>query len=172
MAIISSSPRSGGTPQSNTVTLTARSVSETVNIGARLASYLKRGDVVLLYGDLGAGKTHFTKGIAAGLGIDGYVVSPTFTIVNEYRSGSLPLFHMDVYRLAEFDELIEIGFFDYLAEGVTVIEWADRFEELARLPERTFSVKIEKPEGAEDVRSIEITLPEGAAPLRAKEEKC
>ncbi len=157
---------------SKIIKVVAADVSETVNAGERLASFLMRGDVVLLSGDLGAGKTHFTKGIAKGLGIDGYIVSPTFTIVNEYRSGRLDLFHMDVYRLSSFEELQDIGFYDYLADGVTVIEWADMFGELFELPERTFAVKIRKMQGesapnsgdgtaelADSAREIEIAFP-------------
>ncbi|MBP5632280.1 MAG: tRNA (adenosine(37)-N6)-threonylcarbamoyltransferase complex ATPase subunit type 1 TsaE [Clostridia bacterium] len=141
--------------------LVTHSAGETAAAGKKLAATLRPGDVVLLNGELGAGKTHFTQGICEGLGIDAYAVSPTFTIVNEYRSGRSVLNHMDVYRLSDFDELIDIGFDDYLSGGgITVIEWADKFEELSQLPERTFKVSIERVDGPEqDKRRITIMCP-------------
>jgi len=141
--------------------LVTHSAEETAAAGKELAKMLRPGDVVLLNGDLGAGKTHFTQGICEGLGIDAYAVSPTFTIVNEYRSGRSVLNHMDVYRLSDFDELIDIGFDDYLSGGgITVIEWAEKFEELSQLPERTFKVDIERVNGPEqDKRRITVVFP-------------
>lgn len=98
---------------------------QTSKLGEFVGALLKPGDVLALDGDLGAGKTHFTYGIAKALGIDDYITSPTFTIVNEYRSGKIPLFHFDAYRLGSEDELYDIGYDDYLAQnGITVIEWA------------------------------------------------
>lgn len=141
--------------------LTTHSADETSAEGERLAGLLQPGDVVLLTGDLGAGKTHFTKGLVRGLDINECAVSPTFTIVNEYRSENALLNHMDVYRLSDYDELLDIGFEDYLSGGgVTVIEWADRFEELFALPERTFKVVISCPDGyGPDDRRIVIVYP-------------
>lgn len=99
-----------------------RSEDETIRLAEKLASLLKPGDVITLEGDLGAGKTTFTKGIARGLGVKRVVNSPTFTIVKEY-SGELPLYHMDVYRLEDSDE--DIGFSDYFdGDGISVVEWA------------------------------------------------
>ncbi len=99
-------------------------VEETVKLGELLGSFAQKGDCICLDGDLGAGKTHLTKGIAIGLGIDEEITSPTFTIVQEYES-SLPLFHFDWYRLADEDELYAMGFSDYGRRGgVMVIEWA------------------------------------------------
>jgi len=101
------------------------------------------GYVVSIVGDLGAGKTAFTKGIAKGLGIEEHITSPTFTIVNEYEGGRLNLYHFDVYRIEDADELYEIGFSEYLyAGGVCVIEWADRIR--SALPENTLYVTINK----------------------------
>ncbi|XHR28783.1 MAG: tRNA (adenosine(37)-N6)-threonylcarbamoyltransferase complex ATPase subunit type 1 TsaE [Chthoniobacteraceae bacterium] len=104
---------------------------ETLELGRALAAELRRGDVLALAGDLGAGKTHFTKGLAEGLGVEADVTSPTFTLVHEYPGGRLPLVHIDLYRLEEPTEVLGIGLDDYLfGDGVTVIEWADKFEAL------------------------------------------
>ena len=95
----------------------SNSVEETEALGAELAGRLEPGDVVAFTGDLGAGKTAFVRGLARGLGIPDRVTSPTFTIVNEYEGGRLPLFHFDMYRLGSADELYDIGWEDYLARG-------------------------------------------------------
>lgn len=107
----------------------SKSEAETRAIGARLAAQLQPGAVLLLSGDLGAGKTAFTKGLAEGLGIDpGEVTSPTFTLVHEYRGGRLPLIHVDLYRLDRAD-LDEIGLdLDLANVGVTVVEWSERLD--------------------------------------------
>ena len=108
-----------------------RSPEETEALGARLAGALEPGAVVAFTGDLGAGKTAFVRGLARGLGIRDRVTSPTFTIVNEYEGGRLPLFHFDLYRLGCADELFDIGWEDYLARGgVCAVEWSERMEEL------------------------------------------
>ena len=106
------------------------SPEQTERLGSLLAAQLRAGDVVACRGDLAAGKTALTRGIAEGLGIAGPVTSPTYTIVNEYHDGRLPLFHFDMYRLGSADELFDIGWEDYLARGgVCVVEWAERVEE-------------------------------------------
>jgi len=103
----------------------------TIAFGRDFAARLRAGDVLALMGDLGAGKTHFVKGLADGLGATGEVTSPTFTLIHEYRGGRLPLFHFDLYRLESGEELLRIGFDDYLdAAGVLALEWADKFPEL------------------------------------------
>lgn len=100
--------------------------AETEAAGARLAAALAPGSVVAYEGGLGMGKTAFTRGLAAGLGYKGRVTSPTFTIVNEYEGGRLPLFHFDMYRLGSSDELFDIGWEDYLARGgVCAVEWSE-----------------------------------------------
>lgn len=100
---------------------------ETFELGRSLAAQLRRGDVLALAGDLGAGKTQFAKGIAAGLGVSSEVMSPTFTLIHEHE-GRLPFFHIDLYRLESEEEVLRIGLDDYLAgEGVTLVEWADKF---------------------------------------------
>ena len=104
---------------------------ETEALGARLARALEPGAVVAFTGDLGAGKTAFVRGLARGLGIRDRVTSPTFTVVNEYEGGRLPLFHVDLYRQGCADELFDIGWEDYLARGgVCAVEWSERMEEL------------------------------------------
>ncbi len=120
----------------------SRSEAETFALGQRIGVMAASGDIFLLDGDLGVGKTVFAKGVADGLGIDEPVVSPTFTIVHEYE-GRLPLYHFDVYRIADPDEMYEIGFDEYLyGEGVCLIEWPSMVEEL--LPETAVRITIEK----------------------------
>ena len=97
--------------------ITTHSADETQALGQKLASRLAPGDVIAYFGDLGAGKTAFTRGLAQGLGITDPVTSPTYTIVNEYTGGRLPLFHFDMYRLGSSDELFDIGWEDYLQRG-------------------------------------------------------
>lgn len=102
-----------------------------IEAGKVFAGNLKAGDVVALVGDLGAGKTHFSKGIVAGLNSDDDVTSPTFALLNEYRSGQIPVFHFDFYRMDSIDDLEGIGWEEYLYEenGVLLVEWADKFPE-------------------------------------------
>ena len=105
----------------------SHSEQETEALARELAKTLSPGDVLALEGDLGAGKTAFTRGLAAGLGYPGRVTSPTFTIVNEYEGGRLPLFHFDLYRLTSPEELFDIGWEDYLDRGgVCCVEWSQR----------------------------------------------
>lgn len=117
------------------------SPDETLALGVRLATLLHAGDVVALYGDLGAGKTHLVKGIARGLGLDeARVSSPTFTLINEYE-GTLFLYHLDLYRIEQLDEVERIGVDDYLhGDGVCVIEWPERIEPL--LPTHTIRLHL------------------------------
>ena len=110
--------------------LKIKNEDETERFGRALADQLMPRDIVCLVGDLGTGKTALTKAVAAGLGIEEHIVSPTFNIVKEYRSGRLPLYHFDVYRLGSSEELFEIGARDYFyGQGVCVIEWADLIAE-------------------------------------------
>jgi tRNA threonylcarbamoyladenosine biosynthesis protein TsaE len=121
--------------------LVAVTPEETAAAGAALGSTLGPADVVALYGDLGAGKTCFTQGLARGLDVEGHATSPTFVLVNEYR-GRLPVHHVDAYRIASLVELLDLGLLDLLGgEGVTIVEWADRAEAL--LPERAVRVRID-----------------------------
>mgnify|MGYP002766317516 FL=1 len=106
------------------------STEATKKLGQTLARYLHPGDVVVLSGDLGAGKTQFVQGVAAGLGITDAVVSPTFNIVIEYSSGSLPLYHFDLYRLDDAAELEDVGYYDLVeGDGATFLEWGEKFPE-------------------------------------------
>ena len=119
------------------------SPSETEAVGAALARVLQPGTVIAYEGDLGAGKTAFTRGLARGLGCTGRVTSPTFTIVNEYEGEGLSLFHFDMYRLGSADELFDIGWEDYLARnGVCAVEWSENVEEA--LPRDTVRVDIRR----------------------------
>ena len=129
-----------------------RSEAETADAGRRLGATLHPGDVVLLYGDLGAGKTAFVRGLADGLGVPpDDVSSPTFTLVQEYRGGRVPLIHVDLYRLNDPREINDLGL-DEIAEGaVLAIEWADK---LPRSPGGAVAVHISQP--ADDCRQIEI----------------
>ena len=115
----------------------------TFNIGKELGKKADKGEIICLEGDLGVGKTVFTKGFAEGLDIEDNIDSPTFTIVQEYLEGRIPLYHFDVYRIGDISEMDEIGYEDYFfGEGVCLIEWASRIEEL--LPESAVYIKIEK----------------------------
>ena len=106
------------------------SYEETANIAAEIADTFKGGEFVAMYGDLGAGKTAFVQGVAKALGIDIVVTSPTFTIVNEYE-GRLKLYHFDVYRIEDSEEMYEIGYDEYISsDGVCIIEWAELIEDL------------------------------------------
>lgn len=131
-----------------------RSEEETAAAGRALATRLHAGDVVLLFGDLGAGKTAFVKGLADGLGVArGEVSSPTFTLVQEYRGGRLPLIHVDLYRLNDPREIDDLGLEEIAASGVLAIEWA---EKLVRVPPHAVSVRLEH--GDADERTISITV--------------
>ena len=119
------------------------SEKETYDLGKELGAKAVPGQVLCIDGDLGVGKTVFTKGFAKGLGVEDDVVSPTFTIIQIYDEARLPLYHFDVYRIGEPEEMYEIGFEDYFyGEGVCLIEWASLIEEL--LPENAIRIKIEK----------------------------
>ncbi len=130
---------------------------ETFAAGRAIGETAGPGTVISLVGDLGVGKTGFTQGVAAGLGITEPVSSPTFTILQTYEEGRLPLYHYDVYRIADPEEMEEIGYEDaFYGKGVCLIEWADLIREL--LPEHMMRVEIRKvPEKGFDYREIEIT---------------
>lgn len=116
---------------------------DTLKIARELGQKVHAGDVICLIGDLGVGKTLFSKGIAEGIGIEENVSSPTFTIVQEYNDGRLPLYHFDVYRIEDSEEMEEVGFNDMIyGEGVCLIEWADMILDI--LPEHYINVRIEK----------------------------
>ncbi len=136
------------------------SSEETFRLGEVIGAKLRPGTVICLHGDLGVGKTVFVKGVAKGLGIDEPVCSPTFTILQEYREGRIPLFHFDVYRIEDPEEMYEIGFEEYLfGDGVCLIEWACRIEEL--IPAGAVSLTIEK-DIEKGVSYRRITMEEGS----------
>ncbi len=130
------------------------SEAETEALGEKLAQTLAPGTVIAFTGDLGAGKTAFTRGLARGLGIAERVTSPTFTIVNEYQGGRMPLFHFDMYRLGSAEELFDIGWEDYLRRGgVCAVEWSEKVSEAL---DRCIRIDIRRGEGADD-RLITVT---------------
>ena len=134
--------------------ITTHSADETQALGTKLAKRLQPGDVIAYFGDLGAGKTALTRGIAQGLGITDIVTSPTYTIVNEYLTGRLPLFHFDMYRLGSSDELFDIGWEDYLARGgVCAVEWSENVEDALQGASRG---TVEKDPFEADTRRITI----------------
>ena len=116
---------------------------ETFEVGRTIGMNAKPGQIYTLTGDLGVGKTVFTQGVAAGLGITEPINSPTFTIIQEYEDGRLPFYHFDVYRIGDLEEMEEIGYDDYFfGQGICLIEWAELIEEI--LPEKRIEVTIEK----------------------------
>lgn len=132
------------------------SEKDTFDLGVKLGAKAKPGQIVCIDGDLGVGKTVFTKGFAKGLGVEEDVVSPTFTIIQEYTDGEIPFYHFDVYRIGHPDEMYDIGYEEYFfGEGVCLIEWANLIDEL--LPENAVHICIEKDlEKGFDYRKITV----------------
>ena len=141
--------------------ITTHSAEETRALGAKLASQLQRGDVVLLRGGLGAGKSEFARGVARGLGIQGPVPSPSFTILNMYDEGRIPLYHFDWYRIHDSDEIGEMGFEEQIGgDGIALIEWGEQAPEY--VPDRALEIRIR----AVDETTREITMePQGGVPF-------
>lgn len=137
-------------------TIETFSPEETYMLGKKIGEAACPNTVYALNGDLGVGKTVFTQGLAAGLGIDEPVTSPTFTILQNYDGGRLPFFHFDVYRIGDIEEMDEIGYDDcFYGGGVSLVEWAEIVEEI--LPENTVYITIEKdPEKGFDYRKITV----------------
>ena len=134
------------------MTYLTNSPEETEQLGEALAKQLRPGEVVAYYGDLGAGKTAFTRGLARGLGITESVTSPTYTIVNEYLSGRMPLFHFDMYRLSCADDLFDIGWEAYLERGgICAVEWSERVEDALESP-----IRVTISRSGEDTRTITV----------------
>ncbi|MCR5625040.1 MAG: tRNA (adenosine(37)-N6)-threonylcarbamoyltransferase complex ATPase subunit type 1 TsaE [Lachnospiraceae bacterium] len=132
------------------------SEEDTFDIAFELSKTVSKGTIITLNGDLGTGKTVFTKGFGAGLGIDDVINSPTFTIMKIYESGRMPLYHFDVYRIEDIGEMDEIGYEDYFfGEGVCLVEWAENIPEL--IPKDAIKVSIEKdPEFGFEFRRIVV----------------
>lgn len=143
----------------NSKIIESHSAKETFQLGVTMGKESNPGDIILLDGDLGVGKTVFSKGLGKGLGIEEPISSPTFTLVQIYEEGRLPLYHFDVYRIADVEEMDEIGYEDYFyGEGVCLIEWASLIQEI--LPEKVIQVTIEKDlEKGFDYRKITVVTP-------------
>lgn len=121
----------------------SRNEEDTIKLGEHIGKNLKKGDILCLDGDLGAGKTTLTKSIARALGVNEYVTSPSFTIVNEYDGKEFPLYHFDVYRINDIEEMYEIGYEEYFfGEGICVIEWANMVSEL--LPDYAIMLELHR----------------------------
>ncbi|MBQ8527329.1 MAG: tRNA (adenosine(37)-N6)-threonylcarbamoyltransferase complex ATPase subunit type 1 TsaE [Lachnospiraceae bacterium] len=136
-----------------------RSEQETFALGEKIGNGAEPGDIFALLGDLGVGKTVFTKGLAKGLGIEEHISSPTFTILQVYDEGRLPLYHFDVYRIGDPEEMDEIGYEDcFFGQGVSLVEWANLIEDL--MPPQTKWIRIEK-DLAEGFDFRKITIKEG-----------
>jgi tRNA threonylcarbamoyladenosine biosynthesis protein TsaE len=136
------------------IDLVTKEPNETKSVGDALAAFLRRGDVVSLTGDLGAGKTTFVQGVARGLGVQEPVLSPTFTLVREY-TGSLPVYHLDVYRLDRIQDVLDLGFEEILDRGgVVFIEWGDAIEAL--LPTSHLQVELTLFDGDDSRRRLEF----------------
>lgn len=128
------------------------SPEQTKLLGEKLAALLMAGDLICLNGDLGAGKTAFSQGVAKGLGIGSTVTSPTFTLINEYE-GRLPLYHFDVYRLSGPEDMEDLGYEDYFyGQGVCLVEWADKVKEV--LPRERLNINLSRGSNVESVRNI------------------
>ena len=149
-------------PQQMTYTTASAAETEAVgrDLAARLCAAGKTAAFIALYGDLGVGKTAFVRGFVSACAADARVKSPTYTIVNEYRGGSVPVFHFDVYRIEGEDDLYSTGYYDYLDRGYLLCEWSEKIP--FALPEDRITVSIEKTDAA-DGRRITLTLPDGFA---------
>lgn len=135
------------------ITFTTTSAEETVELGKKIGSFLKKGDIIAMQGTLGAGKTTITKGIAQALGINETITSPTFCLISEYE-GKMPLYHMDVYRLDGAEDFANLGTEDMLyGEGVSIIEWSEKIME--ELPHKTIILKLEPHDDGTRIITIE-----------------
>lgn len=130
------------------------SEKETIEFGEKIAAHLKKGDIIILTGDLGSGKTKLTEGILTYFGLQDEISSPTFTIVNEYETEKFPIYHFDVYRLEDEDEFLAIGGEEYFEKGVSIIEWGEMIENI--LPQNYTKITFSKDVNDENKRIIEI----------------
>lgn len=138
-----------------TYTFTSHSSEETMNFASNLASKLHVGDVVVLTGELGAGKTKFTEGFLKYFGLDKEISSPTFNIINEYKKDDINIYHFDVYRLEDVSEFYAIGGEEYFSSGICIIEWGELIEEA--LPDNCIRIFFEKDYFNENIRHLSIT---------------
>ena len=132
----------------------SKSETETKNFAKQLASKLKTGDVVVLTGELGSGKTKFTEGFLSYFGLENEISSPTFTIVNEYKKDNINIFHFDVYRLEDISEFYESGGDEYFEQGICLIEWGELIQDA--LPKNYLNIVFEKSEDDENIRILNI----------------
>lgn len=135
-------------------TIITNSEQETKNVARDIASKIDKNAVIVLSGELGAGKTKFTEGFLSYFGLEKEISSPTFTIVNEYKNNKISIYHFDVYRLADIDEFYAIGGEEYFSKGICIIEWGEIIEDI--LPKDTIRIKIEKDKEDLDKRIIKI----------------
>ena len=144
-----------------TYNFTSHSSEETMNFASNLASKLNVGDVVVLSGELGSGKTKFTEGFLKYFNLDDEISSPTFSIVNEYKKDDLNIYHFDVYRLEDVDEFYAIGGEEYFSSGICIIEWGEIIEDA--LPQNCIRIYFEKDLSDENIRYLKITYPDSLA---------
>lgn len=138
-----------------TYTFTSHNSSETMKFASELASTLHVGDVVVLSGELGAGKTKFTEGFLKYFGLDNQISSPTFSIVNEYKKDNINIYHFDVYRLEDVDEFYAIGGEEYFSSGICIIEWGELIQEA--LPKNYIHISFEKDSLDENIRYLKLS---------------
>ena len=138
----------------NTYTFISHSSLETMNFAQKIASELHTGDVVVLSGELGAGKTKFTEGFLKYFGLDNEISSPTFSIVNEYKKNDINIYHFDVYRLEDVDEFYAIGGDEYFSSGICLIEWGEIIEEA--LPNNYIKITFKKDPSDDNIRYLSI----------------
>ena len=137
-----------------TIEYISHNENETKNFAKKLASYLNIGDIIILYGELGAGKTKFTEGFLSYFGLENEISSPTFTIVNEYKNNNITIFHFDVYRLEDSSEFYEIGGEEYFDKGICIIEWGELILDV--LPKEYIHITLKKDDNDENIRNIDI----------------
>lgn len=133
----------------------SHSENETKELACKLASKLKNGDIIILSGDLGAGKTKFTEGFLSFFNLQDEISSPTFTIVNEYINNKINIYHFDLYRLEDVDEFISIGGQEYLYKGICIIEWGELIEDI--LPKNYIKINFSKDNEDENIRYLKLT---------------
>ena len=148
-----------------TFTYTSHNSEETMDFASELANKLNIGDVVVLSGELGSGKTKFTEGFLKHFGLENEISSPTFTIVNEYKNNDINIYHFDVYRLADSSEFYEIGGDEYFDTGICLIEWGELIEDA--LPSNYIHITFTKNENEENSRILDIDFPENYKILQA-----
>lgn len=139
-----------------TFKIISKNPSQTIDLAEKIAAKLKKGDIIVLSGELGAGKTKFTEGILTYFGLRNEISSPTFTIVNEYNASKFDIYHFDLYRLADLDEFYAIGGDEYFSKGICIIEWGELIKDI--LPKNYIEIDIKKDEDDENKRILTIIL--------------